>query len=168
MSTGSRSSGTRRWLAWSLAPAVGLLALAGRPSRPGTGIAFPPVASSTGGSAGFSNAAVTTETSVARSLAITTATLPGGSQGTSYGATLAVSSGTPPYVWTVSAGTLPTGLSLDPQTGAIVGRPGAAGMYAFDVTVTAGVEMATRTILVTIATPEGSLWPDGTVPGGFA
>jgi hypothetical protein len=82
---------------------------------------------------------------------ITTASLPGGSQGAAYSATLAATSGSSPYTWAVSAGALPAGLSLSPA-GVITGTPTASGTSAFTVRVTdAAAKTATRdlSILVT-------------------
>ena len=45
---------------------------------------------------------------------ITTTSLPDGTVGTTYGQTLAAVDGTPPYTWSVSAGTPPPGLDLFP------------------------------------------------------
>src|ERR1700677_5117707 len=54
---------------------------------------------------------------------ITTSSLPSGQVGTPYSATLVVTGGTPPYMWSLTNGTLPTDLSLTPSTGAITGTP---------------------------------------------
>jgi Putative Ig domain len=62
----------------------------------------------------------------AATLAITTTTLPGGSVGASYTATLRATGGTTPYTWSLAAGTLPAGLSLNSSTGVISGVPTAA------------------------------------------
>jgi hypothetical protein len=52
--------------------------------------------------------------------------LPDGTQNIAYqGLTLAVTGGSAPYTWAVSAGALPTGLSLNTSTGAITGTPSA-------------------------------------------
>src|SRR6202158_4244491 len=59
-------------------------------------------------------------------LVISTSSLPSGSVGAPYSATLTGSGGTSPYTWTVSAGTLPAGLSLNASNGAITGTPTAA------------------------------------------
>lgn len=69
-------------------------------------------------------------------LAITTTTLPGGSIGTAYSATLAASGGTTPYTWAVTTGSLPAGLALNSTTGVISGTPTAAGSSTFTVTCT--------------------------------
>lgn len=58
---------------------------------------------------------------------ITTTSLPGGMVNSPYSATLQSSGGFPPVTWSVVAGTLPAGLSLDPSSGVISGRPTAAG-----------------------------------------
>ena len=60
-------------------------------------------------------------------LNITTAFLPDGKPRVAYNQTLAASGGTPPYTWSITTGTLPAGLSLDPTTGAITGTPTATG-----------------------------------------
>ena len=59
-------------------------------------------------------------------LAITTSSLPNGQLGIAYHATLAASGGTTPFAWSITSGTLPAGLSLNPSTGAITGTPTAA------------------------------------------
>lgn len=51
--------------------------------------------------------------------------------------------GTPAPVYTVTAGSLPDGVTLDPSTGAFTGTPATAGPYAFTVTADNGVGMAT-------------------------
>jgi hypothetical protein len=56
-------------------------------------------------------------------LTITTTSLPNGTAGTAYSATLAATGGTTPYTWSLTSGTLPTGLSLTASTGAIGGTP---------------------------------------------
>jgi Putative Ig domain len=56
-------------------------------------------------------------------LTITTTALPNGALGTAYSATLAAAGGNAPYTWSLTSGTLPTGLSLDASTGAIAGTP---------------------------------------------
>jgi virginiamycin B lyase len=61
-------------------------------------------------------------------LTVDTLFLPGGVIGTAYSASLTANGGTAPYTWSVSAGSLPTGLTLDPATGAISGTPSGPGM----------------------------------------
>src|SRR5713226_6329985 len=69
-------------------------------------------------------------------LAISSAAFHDGEVGVAYGqVSLSASGGTPPYTWTVSQGTLPGGLALDPG-GTVSGAPTAAGPASFTVQVT--------------------------------
>ena len=73
-------------------------------------------------------------------LSITTASLPAGSvfsthNKVKYSATLAATSGNPPYTWTVIAGGLPNGLKLSKSTGTIAGKASFAGTFTFTVQV---------------------------------
>jgi hypothetical protein len=67
---------------------------------------------------------------------VTTVSLPGAVVGTPYTATLTAGGGVPPYTWSIPAGTLPAGLTLDPTTGVISGTPSAPGNASFTVEVT--------------------------------
>lgn len=72
---------------------------------------------------------------VGNPLSLTTTSLPTGTVGASYAATLTASGGTEPYQWSVSSGSLPAGLTLSPSTGSIAGVPSVAGDLSFTVTV---------------------------------
>jgi len=58
---------------------------------------------------------------VAGSLQITTQSLPDVLTGQPYSLALTAAGGTAPYTWSISSGTLPTGLNLDPNTGIVSG-----------------------------------------------
>jgi hypothetical protein len=63
-------------------------------------------------------------------LVITTSSLPPGTNGAAYSNLLQASGGTGPYNWTITSGSLPTGVSLVP-TGIITGTPTANGSFNF-------------------------------------
>jgi arylsulfatase A-like enzyme len=58
-----------------------------------------------------------------KALAVTTTTAPAGVAGHSYGLTIGVWGGTPPYTWSVAGSGLAPGLSLAPSTGILSGVP---------------------------------------------
>ncbi len=69
-------------------------------------------------------------------LTITTSSLPSGVAGSVYSQTLAGTGGTTLlYDWTISAGALPSGLTLNPTTGVISGTPSVAGTFNLTVTL---------------------------------
>jgi large repetitive protein len=85
-------------------------------------------------------------------LAITTTSLPNWTVNTSgYARTVATSGGSGSLAFSISAGTLPTGLALNSTTGVISGTPSAAGAFSFTVKcVDAAGAQPTRTYGVTI------------------
>jgi hypothetical protein len=66
----------------------------------------------------------------------TTSPLGAGTVGAAYTKTLQATNGTPPYTWTITAGALPTGLTLAGATGVISGTPTVPSTTAFTATVT--------------------------------
>ncbi|AUD00425.1 putative Ig domain-containing protein [Spirosoma pollinicola] len=70
------------------------------------------------------------------SLSLTTASLPNGQVGTPYSQMLTTTGGTAPLTYTISVGSLPTGLTLNPTTGLIAGIPTAAGSFTATLRVT--------------------------------
>lgn len=60
-------------------------------------------------------------------------TLPQGTLGSPYSATVTASNGTPPYVYTISSGSLPTGLVINSGTGEISGTPSTLGNFSFTI-----------------------------------
>lgn len=59
-----------------------------------------------------------------------------GQVGQPFTSQLGVSGGTAPFTYTISAGSLPSGLTLNPSTGLIYGTPTAAGSFSFTAQVT--------------------------------
>jgi hypothetical protein len=80
-------------------------------------------------------------------LVITPATAPLAAVGSAFNLALAATGGVQPYVWSVSAGALPAGLSLNPATGAISGTPSSAGSFSATIQVSdAGAPAQTATL----------------------
>ncbi len=68
-------------------------------------------------------------------LVITTPASQSAVLGKTFTLTLAAKGGSAPYVWQVGDGTLPPGLSLDPNSGVIKGTPKQAGEFYFTLAV---------------------------------
>jgi PKD repeat protein len=67
--------------------------------------------------------------------AITTRALPEGQSGKSYSQALSGGSGTAPYVWSLDAGVLPSGVTLS-AAGMLSGKPSQSGTFKFKVRMT--------------------------------
>jgi len=96
------------------------------------------------------------------------APLPSGTVGVGYSQTQTVIGGTPPYVWTITAGALPAGITLNPASGQISGTPTTPGTSDFTLQVkdangaAASVQLA-LTINATLAITSSSALPAGVV-----
>ncbi len=88
---------------------------------------------------------------------LTPSPLPTGIAGQSYSTTLSASGGVPPYTWGVSAGALPTGLTLNPTSGTITGTPTTDGSSTFTVTVTDSATPSPQTDSATFTLTIGTL-----------
>lgn len=93
---------------------------------------------------------------------ITTTSLASGTTGTAYSQTL-TASGTTPVTWTVSAGTLPTGLSLS-SAGVISGTPTTAGTFTFTVRASNSAGSDTASLTITIEASDSDSDSSGTEP----
>ncbi len=97
---------------------------------------------------------------------------PSGQASVAYSDTLTVTGGTGPFTWTVSAGSLPSGLALNASTGVLAGTPAAAGSFGFTVQVSDAFAV-TATEAVTLVIGSGPLViaatvsPSPAVPGGI-
>jgi uncharacterized repeat protein (TIGR03803 family) len=110
-------------------------------------------------------------------LGITTTVLPVGMVKTAYTSTLAATGGVAPYTWSVTAGALPAGLSLNAASGVISGKPTSPGVSSFTVSVadsesmpmtaTAALSIAVDTLEVVLhsfCTSGAATCPDGANP----
>jgi hypothetical protein len=136
---------TGRAIAWSTADG-GVATVSTGGLVTGTGVGTTTI---TATSEGIAGAAVITVHGV---LGVTTGILAGGTTGVAYNQALAASGGNGAYTWTLSAGALPGGLSLDGSTGIISGTPAGPGASGFTVQVTSGDgQVATRDLSITIS-----------------
>ena len=102
-----------------------------------------------------------------QALTITSTSLPAGTVGVGYSASLAATGGLTPYTWTVLSGNLPQGLSLS-AAGAISGTPTTTGTSTFTVQVsdsesTPAIATAQLSITVNTVTIAGQSLPAGTI-----
>ncbi|HWB84179.1 MAG TPA: putative Ig domain-containing protein [Bryobacteraceae bacterium] len=74
-------------------------------------------------------------TMIAQPLRIQTTSVPNASPGIPYDQALQAGGGTPPYAWSLAAGSLPNGIALT-MDGSLSGTPSAPGMSRFTVSVT--------------------------------
>jgi len=84
-------------------------------------------------------------------IVITTTTLPGGTDGLSYSATVVAENASGTVAWAIVSGTLPSGLELDPSTGEIVGTPAGVGTFTVTVRATDPLAWDDQELSITIA-----------------
>lgn len=99
---------------------------------------------------------------------ITTTELPNGTVNARYNQTLTATGGTGARTWSVSAGNLPPGLTLNSTTGVITGTPTTAGPVSFTVRATDMIPLSNEKAL-TITIVEAPVPPEittTTLPGG--
>jgi lysophospholipase L1-like esterase len=96
-------------------------------------------------------------------LTVTPTTLPELTAGQDYGAQLTSTGGKGPVMWSVTAGSLPPGLSLDSARGLLSGTPTTAGTYTFTVRATDATAPVSQTVSV-----QKSITIDAPPPLGIA
>ncbi|MBH8567410.1 putative Ig domain-containing protein [Microvirga sp. STS02] len=99
-----------------------------------------------------------TLTVAAPTIAVSPTTLPNGTQGTAYSQALSASGGTAPYTYAVTAGSLPSGLTLS-SAGVLAGTPAANGTFSFTVTATdAFGSTGSQAYSLVVAAPSSVTW----------
>lgn len=97
---------------------------------------------------------------------VTTVSLTGGSQFSTYSQTLATAGCAAPVAWTITAGSLCTGLALNGSTGTIAGTPTIAQACSFTVQATdSTTATATQPYSITISAA-GSIMGGRSLSGG--
>lgn len=100
-------------------------------------------------------------------LSITTTSLPDGSVGQVYNQSVQAIGGTAPLSWSISAGTLPQNLSLDPTTGVISGTPIVIGTSSFTVLVAdSGGQEDTQALSIRVNAASPPRITTSSLPGG--
>jgi len=95
-----------------------------------------------------------TQTVNTPALQINTSSLSSGIVGTAYSQQLTASNNVGSCIWSKVGGSLPGGLSLVQSTGVIYGTPTASGTFTATFKVTDSVSSATKTLSITIVTPD--------------
>jgi hypothetical protein len=118
-------------------------------------------------------AQILSEAAAALSPLITTTNLSAGALNSPYAQTLSAWRGQPPYQWSIAAGTLPAGLTLNTNSGAITGVPLTNGNFNFTVQLadsSAPVNTVTQALAITVLStfPSMTLWPTSSVPAVLA
>jgi len=150
---------TNTGVTWSIAPATGTISSSGLYTAPPTISSTRSVMVTATSVADATKSASATVTLIPP-VQITTSSLPGGTVGTAYNATLAATGGVAPYTWSVASGQLPPGTSLSTSTGLISGTPTTAGSYNITMQVTdAAGYQATALLTLVIAACTGCSGP---------
>lgn len=97
--------------------------------------------------------------------------LASGTLGIAYNQTLTASGGVPPYIWTVSGGSLPPGLTLN-TNGSILGTPTVGGVYTFTARVTDSASTSATqayqvTVIAGVIITTASPLPEATVGSNY-
>jgi hypothetical protein len=118
---------------FSLGPATGQIT--GTPTLPGTYL-FTVTATDADGCQGSQPYSIVIAAIGCPPILINPLFLPNGELGAPYSELVSASGGAAPYTYSVSSGSLPTGLALSSTTGEIAGTPTEAGVFSFTITAT--------------------------------
>jgi hypothetical protein len=107
--------------------------ISGDPTVSGTFAFTPLVTDSSAAPGGPATAQAALSLTVVTAISVTTTSLAAGSEGITYLEGIDASGGTPPYTWSLSLGSLPPGLTMQPSSGVISGAPTSRGNFTFTV-----------------------------------
>ena len=132
-------------------------AITGDPTVSGTSVFTVQVADSSASSGGPATTQAQLSLTVVTGVSISTTSLPTGSEGVAYLASMDASGGTPPYTWTVASGSLPSGLTLVPSSGVISGMPASEVTSTFTVAArdsSPTAQTQTQSLAIAICIPQ--------------
>ena len=115
--------------------------------------------------AGTSTEALVSITVTPPAITLTPADLPEATAGASYTTQLGASGGTDPYTYSITSGTLPSGVLLSPE-GQMSGTPVAAGTFTFTVTATDSVSFSGEKIYTLMVNAPAITIPTVALPAG--
>jgi hypothetical protein len=110
-------------------------ALSGTPTLSGSA-SFTITATDSASTTRVGSQAFTLTINAAGTLTVSPTSVPNGTVGTAYSVTPSATGGSGSYTFSVTAGTLPSGLSLNAGTGALSGTPSGTGTFNFTLTAT--------------------------------
>ena len=136
----------------TLDPSSGVIS--GTPSRPGPSTFIVKVTDSGNQTAGqYLLITVAGRPAANPALQVSTPTVPPAKVGAAYQASLSATGGAQPYSWGVESGSLPSGLALDGNSGAINGMPNQPGNSSFTVKVNDSTGQTARQSMAMSVTP---------------
>jgi hypothetical protein len=145
-------------------------AITGAPTGPNGAASFTIKVTDKSNPAQTATQALSITVSLPAAPAITTTTLPNGTIGAAYNQAVAFSGGHGPFTWSISAGALPAGLSLNAVTGAIAGNASVIGVSNFTVKLVDSSnppQSASQTLSITVVSGPllvvGATLPTGAV-----
>ena len=100
---------------------------------------------------------------------ISVSSLPSAQTGAAYSALIVVTGGAAPYSWSITAGSLPAGLTLNVSNGLISGTPTAAGTSSFTIKVTDSESPAvskTSSLSIEVGPPSLTITSASPLPSG--
>ncbi len=109
--------------------------LSGTPTAGGTFTFKVRATDSSGGTGPFTGTQSYSLNIAAPTIALSPATLPSATVGTAYGQAVTASGGIAPYIYAVTSGSLPAGMTLS-SNGALSGTPVAGGSFSFTISAT--------------------------------
>jgi len=100
----------------------------------------------------YSNSSARYPITVVAVLSVSTTAMPAGTVGVAYTSNLQATGGLQPYTWSITQGSLPPGLNLNAQTGAVSGTPAQQGHFVFTAAAAdSGGQNASNSLAIDIA-----------------